>query len=233
MRQNAKTKTGKMMYDISCLIILGITLIFLIMAILYSFGIDINWQGPWTAFLLAVGGTLTGIGGFMGKPTKNWAKNIGKWAMHFGLAVMLIGFAVFGIAGDTVSANVPVGSDTYYANIQRENGQVCELGFNFRITDFAIDYHEDGTEKMYRAGIEFADAVSLRVDSDELAVNDTVVKNGWRIYLMSYSGDTVNLMFRHDPGEYAVKTGMWMTIAGTILSLLAGNIIPMKKEEER
>lgn len=233
MQKSAKQKTGCRMYDLACLGILGITVIFLIMAILYSFGIDINWRGPWTTVLLAVGGTVTGIGGFMGKPGRNWAKNIGKWAMHFGLAVMLIGFAVFEISGDTINARVPVGSDTYYANIQRENGEVCELGFNFRITDFAIDYHDDGTEKMYRAGIEFADAVSLRVESDELAVNDTVVKNGWRIYLMSYSGDTVDLMFRRDPGEYWVKTGMWVTIAGTVLSLLAGNVISAKKEDDR
>lgn len=233
MHKSAKQNKGRMMYDISCLIILGITLVFLIMAVLYSFGIDINWHGPVTAVLLTVGGIFTGIGGFMGKPTKNWAKNIGKWAMHFGLAVMLIGFAVFQLSGDTINANVPVGSDTYYANIQRENGEVCELGFNFRITDFNIDYHEDGTDKMYRAGIEFADSVSLRVESDELAVNDTVVKNGWRIYLMSYSGDTVNLMFRRDPGDYVVKTGIWLTVAGTVLSLLAGNMIPMKKEEDK
>jgi len=71
------------------------------------------------------------------------------------------------------------------------------------------------------------------VDTDELAVNDTVVKNGWRIYLMSYSGDAVNLMFRRDPGEYAVKTGIWMTVAGTVLSLLVGNMIPGKKEDEQ
>ena len=230
MRKSAKSGYA---YDISCLIICGITAVFLIMAVLYSFGIDINWHGPVTAVFLTVGGILTGIGGFMGKPTKNRTKTIGKWAMHFGLAVMLLGFAAFELAGDTVSANVPVGSDTYYANIQRENGDVCQLGFNFRITDFAIDYHEDGTEKMYRAGIEFADAVSLRVESDELAVNDTVVKNGWRIYLMSYSGDTVSLMLRRDPGEYAVKTGMWMTIAGTVLSLLVGNMVPMKKEDDK
>lgn len=232
MRNSAKQKKGRMMYDISCLIICGITLIFLVMAILYSFGIDINWHGPWTAVLLAVGGILTGIGGFMGKPTKNMVKDIGKWAMHFGLVILLIGFAVFAAAGETINANVPVGSDTYYANIQRENGEVCELGFNFRITDFSIDRHEDGTDKMYRAGIEFADAVSLRVESDELAVNDTVVKNGWRIYLMSYSGDTVNLMFRRDPGEIWVKTGIWMTVAGTVFSLLLGNMIPVKKEDE-
>ncbi|MBQ8333574.1 MAG: cytochrome c biogenesis protein ResB [Clostridia bacterium] len=233
MHNSAKQNKGRMMYDISCLIICGITAIFLVMAILYSFGIDINWHGPWTAILLAVGGTLTGIGGFTGKPMKNWAKNIGKWAMHFGLVIMLIGFAVFAAAGETINANVPVGSDTYYANIQRENGEVCELGFNFRITDFNIDYHEDGTDKMYRAGIEFADAVSLRVDSDELSVNGTIVKNGWRIYLMSYSGDTVNLMFRRDPGEIWVKTGIWMTVAGTVLSLLVANMLPVKKEDDK
>jgi len=230
MRKSAKKVSA---YDVSCLIICGITFVFLIMAIFYSIGIDINWRGPSVTVLLAIGGVVTGIGGFMGKIPKNPFRAIGKWGMHFGLAVMLLGFAAFELAGETINANVPVGSDTYYANIQRENGDVCQLGFNFRITDFAVDYHEDGTEKMYRAGIEFADAVSLRVDSHELAVNSPVVKNGWRIYLMSYSGNTVNLMFRRDPGEYAVKTGMWMTIAGTVLSLLIANMVPVKKEGEK
>ncbi len=230
MHKSAKTGSA---YDISVLIICGITAVFLILAVLASFGIDINWRGPLTTVLLTAGGIITAVGGFMGRPKKNPLKIIGKCSMHFGLAVMLLGFAAFELAGDTVSANVPVGSDTYFANIQRENGEVCELGFNFRITDFAVDYHEDGTEKMYRAGISFADAVSLRVTEEVLAVNDPVVKNGWRIYLMSYSGNTVQLMFRYDPGEYAVKTGMWVTIAGTVLSLLAGNMVPIKKEDER
>lgn len=233
MNHPPKQKKRRMMYDISCLLTLGITLIFLVMAILTSFGSDIDWDSPLTVILLSLGGLLTFIGVFMRRPTKNIVKDLGFYAMHLGLVVVLIGFALFELAGDAVSANVPIGSDTYYANIGRENGEICELGFNFRITDFNVDYHEDGSEKQYRAGIEFADAVSLRVEKDELAVNHPIRKNGWRIYLMSYSGDYVNLMFRYDPGDYVVKTGIWITAAGTILSLLAANMIPPKKKEEK
>lgn len=231
MNSPPKQKKGRMMVDIACLLMLGITVVFLVMAVLTSFGSDINWKSPLTTVLLAAGGFFTFISVFMRKPTKNIIKDLGFYAMHLGLVVMLVGFALFELAGDTVSANVPIGSDTFYSNIGRENGEICELGFNFRVTDFSIDYHEDGSEKQYRAGIEFADAVTLRVEEDELSVNHTLKKNGWRIYLMSYSGEYVNLMFRSDPGDYVVKTGVWMTIAGTILSLLVANMIPAKKKE--
>lgn len=232
MNPSPKQKKGRGMYDLSCLLTLGITLIFLVMAILTSFGIDIDWKSPLTVILLSLGGILTFIGVFMRKPTGNILKDIGFYAMHLGLVVLLIGFAVFEIAGDSISANVPIGSETFYSNIGRENGEVCELGFNFRVTDFSIDYHDDGSEKQYRAGVEFADAVSLRIDEDELSVNHTIKKNGWRIYLMSYSGEYVNLMFRYDPGEIWVKVGVWMTVAGTVLSLLVGNMLPKSAKED-
>lgn len=219
-------------YDLACLLTLGITLIFLTLAILTSLGADIPWDSPLVGLLLALGCILTAVGIFMRKPCGNLPKDIGFYAMHIGLVVLLIGFGIFEISGDSIHANVPIGSETFYANISRENGEVCSLGFNFRITDFHIDYHEDGSEKQYRADIEFADAVSLRIDRDELSVNHTIRKNGWRIYLMSYSEQYVNLMFRYDPGETLVKVGVWMTAAGTLLSLLAGNLPTGKQKED-
>lgn len=233
MNNISKQKTGRAMYDAVCLLSLGITLIFLVLASLSAFGVAVRWDGQITVVLLAAGGFLTFIGLFMRRPRGNIVRAIGFYAMHLGLVVMLFGFALFDIAGNTVSANVPIGTDTFYSSIGRENGDICELGFNFRITDFSVDRYEDGSEKQYRAGIEFADAVSLRVESEELSVNNTVRKNGWRIYLMSYSGEYVNLMFRHDPGEIWVKAGVTLTVSGTVLSLLIGNMLPSKTKEKK
>lgn len=233
MNNFPKQKIGRVMYDAACLLSLGITLIFLVMAILTAFGLPIRWDGSLTAVLLAAVGFLIFIGLFMRRPPKNIIRAIGFYAMHLGLVVMLIGFALFDLAGNTVSANVPIGGETFYSSIGRENGDICALGFHFRITDFSIDTYEDGSEKQYRAGIEFADPVSLRVEANELSVNHTIKKNGWRIYLMSYSGEYVHLMFRHDPGEIWVKTGVAMTVSGTILSLLIGNMLPSKTKEKK
>jgi len=86
----------------------------------------------------------------------------------------------------------------------------------------------------------FADAVTLKVDKKELSVNHTVRKNGWKIYLMNYSHaadeiyewEYVHLLFRRDPGEFVVKAGAAMMIAGTVLELLIGNGIRTKKKED-
>ena len=43
--------------------------------------------------------------------------------------------------------------------------------------------------------------------------------------------DYVNLLFRRDPGEYVVRAGVIVLIAGTVLELLVGNAVRTKKED--
>lgn len=225
-------------YDIVSLVLLGITLFFIVLTLLFSSGVSVNFGGVLVTSVLTLAGILMAASLVFAKPSGNLPKRIGFYMTHGGIVLLLVGFALFELAGDSVTAAVPVGGETYYSNIQRENGEVCDLGFNFRVDSFEIETYEDGSEKQYYAGLSFADAVTLKVDTAELSVNHTLHRGGWKIYLMSYGyaadgiGEYVNLLFRYDPGEYVVKIGVVILIAGTLLELLVGNAIRPKKEGE-
>lgn len=216
----------------------GISLCFFALTVLFSAGIPVNFRGILVFSSLTAGGILSAAALIFAKPSGNLPKRIGFYLTHAGIVLLLAGFALFELIGDSVTAAVPVGGEAYYSNIQRENGEVCDLGFNFRVDSFAVESYEDGSDKQYSAGLSFADAVTLKIESRELSVNHTVRKNGWKIYLMNYGyaadgiGEYVNLLFRRDPGEYVVKAGAAVLIAGTVLELLAANGIRTKKKED-
>ena len=225
-------------YDIVSLILLGITLFFLALTVVFSTGTSINFRGFAVTGVLTLGGILMAASLVFARPSGNLPKRIGFYMTHGGIVLMLAGFALFELAGDSITAAVPVGGETYYSNIQRENGEVCDLGFNICVENFEIETYEDGSDKQYYADLLFADAVTLKVEKKELSVNHTVRKNGWKIYLMNYGyaadgmSEYVNLLFRRDPGEYVVRAGVIVLVAGTVLELLVGNAVRPKKEGE-
>jgi len=225
-------------YDIVSLILLGITLFFLALTVVFSTGSSVNFRGFAVTGVLILAGILMAASLVFAKPSGNLAKRIGFYMTHGGIVLMLAGFALFELAGDSVTAVVPVGGETYYSNIQRENGEICDLGFHFRVDSRQIEYYEDGSEAQYYAGLAFADPVTLKVDGEWISVNHPVRRNGWKIYLMSFvyaadgGGEHVNFIFRRDPGEYVVRAGVIVLVAGTILELLVGNAIRPKKEDE-
>jgi len=222
---------------IGCLL-LGITLFFLVLTVLFSAGVPVNFRGIAVTAVLTVGGILMAASLVFARPSGNLPKRIGFYLTHAGIVLLLAGFALFELAGDSVTAVVPVGGETYYSNIQRENGEICDLGFHFRVDSRQIEYYEDGSEAQYYAGLAFADPVTLKVDGEWISVNHPVRRNGWKIYLMSFvyaadgGGEHVNFIFRRDPGEYVVRAGVIVLVAGTILELLVGNAIRPKKEDE-
>lgn len=228
----------KRFYDLGSLVLFGITLFFLALTAVFSTGSPVNFHGPAVTAVLILGGVFTAVSIIFAKPFGNFPKRIGFYLTHAGIVLLLAGFALFELGGDSVTAAVPVGGETYYSNIQRENGEVCDLGFNFRVDSFAVESYEDGSDKQYYAGLSFADAVTLKVENKELSVNHTVRKNNWKIYLMNYGfaadgmGEFVNLLFRRDPGEYVVKAGILVLVAGTVLELLVGNAVRPKRKED-
>ncbi len=227
-------------YDIVSLVLLGITLFFLVLTVVFSTGTFVNFGGIAVTGVLILAGILMAASLVFAKPSGNLAKRIGFCMTHGGIVLLLAGFALFELGGDSITAAVPVSKEvyTYYSNIQRENGEVCDLGFNICVENFEIETYEDGSDKQYYANLLFADAVTLKVESKELSVNHTVRKNGWKIYLMNYGyaadgmGEYVNLLFRRDPGEYVVKAGAAVLIAGTVLELLVGNAVRCRRKEE-
>ena len=220
-------------HNIISLVLLGISLCFLVLTALFSAGIPVNFRGIFVLSALSAGGILSAAALVFAKPSGTLPKRIGFYLTHAGIVLLLAGFALFELGGDSVTAAVPVDETggTYYSNIQRENGEVCDLGFNFRVDSFTVESYEDGSDKQYYAGLSFADAVTLTVENREISVNHPVRENGWKIYLMNYGyaadgiGEYVNLLFRRDPGEYVVKAGVLVLVAGTVLELLVGNAV--------
>ncbi len=217
-------------YTLITVALAGITLFFLVLTLLFSAGVPVDFRGGLVIAFLTFGGVLNTVSLFASKVRGNPAKKIGFFLTHAGIIVLLIGFALFELNGDTVTASVPIGGDTYYSNIQRESGDLCELGFHFRVDDFSVETYEDGSDKQYLAALSFADPVTLRIETEELSVNNTVRRGDWKIYLMNYGGGYVHLLFRRDPGETVVKVGALLMIAGTVTELLVANARPRKKE---
>lgn len=113
---------------------------------------------------------------------------VGFYAMHVGLLILLAGLAAFSLAGESITVQVPIDPDgRYYAYVQNEEGEEIDLGFAFKLDKFTLEKYESGMDKYYRTDMTFSDPTTLAEDTDYLEVNRTVRKNGWKIYLMSYS----------------------------------------------
>ena len=52
------------------------------------------------------------------------------------------------------------------------------------------------------------------------------------VYAADGGGEHVNFIFRRDPGEYVVRAGVIVLVAGTVMELLVGNAVRSKKEDE-
>lgn len=197
-----------------------------------------DFHGTAVTAVLILGGVFTAASLVFAKPSGNLPKRLGFYFTHAGIVLLLAGFALFELGGDSITAAVPVGGETYYSNIQRENGEICDLGFHFRVDSRQIEYYEDGSEAQYYAKLSFADPVTLKIDGEWISVNHPVRRNGWKIYLMSFvyaadgGGEHVSFILRRDPGEYVVKAGAAVLIAGTVLELLIGNAMSAKKKED-
>lgn len=224
----------KRVYGMTASVILVITACFAVLTVLFSFGVSVNFDGVIVKLLLSAGAVLSLSAVVFARPAGGKTKKIGFYLTHAGAVVLLVGFALYDLAGESISATVPVGSETYYSSIQRENGEICDLGFNFRIDSFVTDTYDDGSDRQYTADLSFADAVTLKIDTLQLSVNHTIRRNGWKIYLMSHTTDDgaeyVNLLFRHDPGEVLVKLGAVMMISGTVLELIIANAHRRRKK---
>lgn len=119
---------------------------------------------------------------------------IGFYLMHIGLLILLAGLSAYALAGESITVQVPVSSTgSYYTQIQNEDGEMTDLGFAFKLTEFTVEKYESGNDKYYRADVAFTDPATLLVEEDYLEVNRTLRRNGWKLYLMDYSDGLRNL----------------------------------------
>ena len=113
---------------------------------------------------------------------------IGFYLMHVGLLILLAGLGAYALGGESITVQVPISeTGNYYRYVQNENGEDIDLGFAFKLDKFTLEKYESGSDKYYRTDVTFADPTTLATENDYLEVNRTLKKNGWKIYLMSYS----------------------------------------------
>lgn len=224
--------TKTILYDIMCVFFAIINAGLFALVILFSAGIIKGAGGIVATALLTVGGILTALYLILHRVKGALFKKIGFYLTHVGLVLLLVGFAVFELWGNSISLAFPINSESFYSRVQRENGEIYELGFNMRVDSFETELYEDGSPKQYYAELAFADSITLKIDKMSLSVNHPIYRGGKKIYLMGESDGTVNLLIREDPGEYSVKAGAVLVIGGCICSLIAGNIKRKEHENE-
>lgn len=173
--------------------------------------------------------------------------DLGFYILHTGIVIFLAGMMIFALKGSshyvalpnlsslTDSAENLMKSDygwseediyrlrSYRNQIAGEkDGEIIDLGFNFRIADFKTDYYEDDESvKHYEATVEFFLSDGA-VEIIPLTVNHPIYRSGWKIYLMNtgtsvYGYEQVELLIKKDPAEFLSVAGIVLTILGTFM----------------
>lgn len=153
---------------------------------------------------------------------------IGFYCMHLGLLILLSGLAAYELAGSEQTVQIPVdNTGNFYSSIRNENGEEEDLGFAFRINQFRVDKYESGSDKYYRADVEFLDSTTLRQTQDYLEVNRTLRQNGKKIYLMDYSDGIKSLSGQYglsDQSFYETYASRGESAGEDLLSLIYQDI---------
>ena len=244
-------------------IILGVvTIALLIMTIFASAsGQDADYPAVTAVIFIFLGGAIA-VSLVVFNPQKS-LYDIGFYLLHMGIVLFIVGMAVFGLKGSSHYVALPNISSvesaenelksvyglgdsdidrlkSYRNQMAGDDGEIIDLGFNFRITDFTAEYYEDGESvKHYDAQVEFF----LRdgtVETLHLTVNHPIYRGGWKIYLMSvgtspYGYEQVTLLIKNDPAEFVSVAGIALIILGTFMMCLLPKTlkIPNKDGKKR
>ncbi len=172
--------------------------------------------------------------------------DLGFYILHTGIIIFLAGMMIFALKGSSHYVALPdlssVTEDTenlmkesygwsdkdierffsYRNQIGGEDGEIIDLGFNFRIIDFDTLYYEDGKSvRHYEATVEYFLSDGT-VEKESLTVNHPLYRGGWKIYLMNvgvspYGYEQVNLLMKKDPVEFLTTAGIILTVLGTFM----------------
>ncbi len=190
------------------------------------------FHSPWVVFLFAAYVFIQILCLFSLKP-KFTLYRAGFYAMHIGLVLFLTGCFLYYVSGDMIHVSVPVDPDAMYNEIKRDRVEEGEsptqrLDFYLGIADFKVERYEAkegeaAVDKYYEATLLIMPEGSREIEEDALVLNGPHRESGWKIYLMNYDrmgGSAVQLMLKHDPGEYISLSGIWLTIAGSVIMCL-------------
>ena len=230
-------------------IVLGVVAVALLIMTMYASSKGENADYPMVSaivFILLGGAIAVSIVAF--NPQKS-IYDLGFYILHMGIIIFVAGMMIFAVKGYSLYVNLPsLASVTQEAENQMKNiygysdkdierlrsyrnqigtddGEIIDLGFNFRIVDFDTEYYEDGESvRHYEAMVEFFLSDGT-IETVPLTVNHPIYRGGWKIYLMNvgdspYGYEQVNLLMKKDPAEFISVAGIILTVLGTFMMCL-------------
>jgi len=209
---------NKVIMKISMSVLIFVTVIFTVLAILQLFVVPSIDFSNWYVVLLLGIFALTQIICII---TQKFSfKKIGFYLLHIGLIAFLLGNFMYFMKGQLVEMVMPIDGMSY-SSIKKDTGEFIDLGFGISINEFNLEkYPDTEVDKWYevkvtvnRSGIP---------ENEILAVNNPVRANGWKMYLIDYSGKSIGVLFKYDPGEYISLMGLWMIISGSFIMCFSG-----------
>ena len=230
-------------------IVLGVVAVALLIMTMYASSKGENADYPMVSaivFILLGGAIAVSIVAF--NPQKS-IYDLGFYILHMGIIIFVAGMMIFAVKGYSLYVNLPsLASVTQEAENQMKNiygysdkdierlrsyrnqigtddGEIIDLGFNFRIVDFDTEYYEDGESvRHYEAMMEFFLSDGT-IETVPLTVNHPIYRGGWKIYLMNvgvspYGYEQINLLMKKDPAEFISVAGIILTVLGTFMMCL-------------
>ncbi len=225
-------------YILFCIVMLICTALVLIATLIYQLSSDNVFLTPFTNVMLIVFAVITALCLCIDNPNGQIFYKAGFYILHGGLVLLIIGFLISNMM--TKNYTVSVLKDGNYYNSIRDGDNTVDLGFYFRFDDLNIEYYENENSesdnksvKQYYAylTVSYPDGKNEKI---ELSVNNPKLINGYRIYLMNVptSGDIgATLLFKHDPAEATIYTGIAILIIGTFIMCYLGNVTAGKRKK--
>ena len=136
--------------------------------------------------------------------------------LHAGL-LLAVGSGFWG-APDSVELRLALGRGEEAQAAYKRNGSLTGLGYSIRLTDYKVEYSDEGMPSFYEA--------TISVDGEEpavLSVNHPYsVGLGEDIYLARVTKDFCILQIVREPWKYFALSGILMLIAGAFMLFIKG-----------
>lgn len=232
-------------YKFSCAVMAAISFVVMMVTFIYASSGTNLFATPLTAVLLILFAVITVVCLCITVAKGRFLYKAGFYILHVGLVIAILGFLIYGIAGKKYDVNVFC-DGKYYSAIndvsQSSEGELVNLDFYFRLDDTYAEYYldESGNEtknpKHYVAYLTVI-ANSGEPETVELTVNNPVHISGYKIYLMGMINDVgmegATLLFKYNPAEYTILSGLVLIIIGTFVMCLFGDIKFGTKKAEK
>lgn len=233
-------------YKFSCAVMAIASFIMVIVTAIYASSGENLYQTWLTPVLLIVFALITVVCLCISTVKGNFIYKAGFYVLHIGLVVAIIGFIVYGLYGAKYRIQV-LCDGRYYNSIndlsEKSEGEIIPLDFYYRLDDTYTEYYpvenESGESsndstvaqpknpKHYIAYLTIMEELG-NPQTVELTVNNPIHVKGYKIYLMGMISDVgmegATLIFKYNPAEYTILTGIILIIVGTFVMCLFSDI---------